>query len=143
MKRHKVRISTHIVLQHNDKVLLGLRKSSERLEGMWGLVAGHVERDESVSAATIREVAEEIGITISENDLQLSLVMQGRDPEYIGFFFSCVSWAGEIRNLEPGKCLELQFFDDHSIPNNTLPYIKQALSDIRCGVRYSKIGWIK
>ncbi len=141
MHRHQVKISTHIVLQHNDKVLLGLRKSAEYPEGIWGLVAGHLEQNESVITATIREVLEEIGVTLARGDLQLSLVMHGRKPEYIGFFFSCANWHGEIINLEPEKCLSLQFFDYNLLPSNTIPYVRQALSDIRSGIMYKEIGW--
>ncbi len=44
---------------------------------MWDVsVAGHIDAGETPKQAAIREAQEEIGITISENDLQLIGVFQ-------------------------------------------------------------------
>ena len=89
MSRHKLKISTHIILTQDNKILLSLRPATKGSKEEWGLIGGHLEQGESITDATIRETFEEIGITLSRDNIKLALVMQGRDPEYIGFFFVC------------------------------------------------------
>lgn len=56
----------------DNKVLLQKRASVKKVfPNLWDVsVAGHIEAGEKIETAAIREVNEEIGITISESDLQ-------------------------------------------------------------------------
>lgn len=57
----KVRGSGALFLSQSTRRFLLLQKASGKKEGIWGLVGGKVENDESVWQSLCREVAEEIG----------------------------------------------------------------------------------
>jgi len=61
--------------------------------------------------------------------------------ERIDAFFIAEKWEGEIENLEPDKCDDISWFDLASLPQNIVPYIKQALEHIKNKVFYSEYGW--
>ncbi len=58
------------VINDNDEVLLEKRSPNKRYSpNKYGLCAGHVMTFEPLKSALVREIQEEIGITVSENDL--------------------------------------------------------------------------
>lgn len=57
----KVRGSGALFLSQDTKRFLILQKSSGKKEGIWGLVGGKTENDESIWQGLCREVEEEIG----------------------------------------------------------------------------------
>lgn len=61
--------------------------------------------------------------------------------ERIDVFFTAEKWEGEIRNLEPEKCDDLSWFDLDNLPENIVPYIRQALECINKKNIYSEFGW--
>ncbi len=58
-----------IVVMRQDKKILLLQRSKQRCfyPGEWGVISGHIEKDESAKEAAVRELLEETGL--SENDL--------------------------------------------------------------------------
>ena len=58
------------VINDNNEVLLEKRSPTKRYSpNKYGLCAGHVMAFEPLKSALVREIKEEIGITVSENDL--------------------------------------------------------------------------
>lgn len=58
------------VINDKQQVLLQKRSANKRFDAnKWALCAGHVDAGESLESAILREVKEEIGIDISQNDL--------------------------------------------------------------------------
>lgn len=57
----KLKSSGAIFLSKKTKRILLLRKSSGKQEGVWGLVGGKINKDESIWQGFRREVEEEIG----------------------------------------------------------------------------------
>jgi hypothetical protein len=43
--------------------------------------------------------------------------------------------------MEPHKCDDLNWFEMDRLPDNTIPYIRQAIDCFRKGVFYSEHGW--
>jgi 8-oxo-dGTP pyrophosphatase MutT (NUDIX family) len=106
------------------------------------LVAGHVEIKEAATLALCREAKEEAGIEIQPENLKVVHVMHRlSDRENLDIFMHCNKWQGVIENLEPEKCGGLEFFDKNNLPNNTIPYIIQAIKYSFEGKHYSEIGW--
>ncbi len=107
---------------------------------MWGLVAGHLEKGESVMSAMIREAKEELGIKIKNNDLKLVSVIHGLKPAYVGFFLECRKWEGQIKNIEPDKCQKLEFFNINNLPEEKIiPYVKKAIDCFQNKIVFDEI----
>ena len=44
-------------------------------------------------------------------------------------------------NMEPDKCDDLSWFDVSDLPDNTIPYIRQAIENYRRGEWFTSFGW--
>jgi 8-oxo-dGTP diphosphatase len=135
-------VSSYLILIQNNQVLLGLRKNTGYNDGLWSLVAGHVEDGESATAAMIREAREEIGIELSPEQLKVVHIMHRQsNRRNIDVFFVCSSWEGNPRNCELEKCEKLEFFPLDALPSNTIDYNGYVLSSMAKGEFYSEHGW--
>ncbi len=132
-KRFGIIASVYLVLTQDNKTLLLLRKNTGFEDGNYGLVAGHVEDNETLKEAMIREAKEEAGIDIKVDNLELRNVLNRHEVsnERVDFFFSVNKWEGEIINNEPEKCGGLEWFDMGVLPENVIGYIWQALEDVK------------
>lgn len=129
-KRFCVPVTIHLFFRKEDQILLLRRFQTGYQDGNYSVVAGHLDGDETVIQAAIREAKEEAGVEIEESDVCMVGVMHRRsDSERIDFFAEITKWSGVIQNMEPDKCDELRFFPLHELPVNTIPYIRQAISN--------------
>lgn len=146
--RFKFIPSCYLLLIRDGKILLSCRANTGFQDGNWGLPSGHFEGDESASAATAREVQEEVGLVIPEQDLQCVHVMhrrggpgQRKENERIDFFFTPEKWTGEPINAEPDKCSAIEWFPLDQLPENTIDYVRKAIGYYTSGVQFSEYGW--
>lgn len=131
-----------MIVLKKDEILLYLRQNTGYCDGMYSLIAGHVEKGESVFEAMIREAKEEAGIDISAKNLKpLCAMHRISDCERVDFFFQLVDWEGKIENKEPNKCKELKFFNLNRLPENLIDYVKKALDSSFQGVAIAEYGW--
>ena len=124
--------AVYLVPVRENQVLLLKRQNTGFEDGNYGLIAGHVEKAESITQAVIREANEEAGIIILPEHLNFFHAMQRfslNDRVYLDFFFSAESWEGEISNREPEKCSDLTWFSLNNLPENIIPYIKNTLEN--------------
>jgi 8-oxo-dGTP pyrophosphatase MutT (NUDIX family) len=113
------------------EVLLQLRgPGTSFMAGHWASgAAGHVEYAESVAAAAVREAEEELGITVSEADVEPLCAMQRTLPgcadpveQRVDFFLTARRWIGEPTRREPEKCAELGWFRPAVPPSPMVPH---------------------
>lgn len=144
--RHHNIPASYLVLFDGNKTLLSLRKNTGYEDGKYSLVAGHVNAGETFTDCVIREVREEAGIDLKREDLKVAHVMHrnsGTDEDFerVDVFFVTEKWSGKIANLETEKCAEMDWFDVDDLPQNTIPYVAQAIRSILDGEYYSEFGW--
>jgi 8-oxo-dGTP diphosphatase len=141
-ERFKLVPTSHLILMKDGKVLLAKRLNTGWMDGNYSIVAGHLDGNETFLQAMVREAKEEAGIDLDEKDLQVVHVMHRKtDHERIDFFIEAKKWTGTPRIMEPDKCDDMQWFDLDKLPDNTIPYIRQAIQMIRNKVFYSEHGW--
>lgn len=131
-ERNKLPISVQLILEKENKILLMKRKNTGYEDGKYSLPGGHVEANEEIRKALIREAKEEIGIDIDMQDVQFYKVMNrkvNKQQEYVDFIFKANHWTGEITNEESNKCEEIIWVNKEKIPENTLSFIPQMLEN--------------
>ena len=131
-KRNKLPISVQVIVENNNKILLLKRKNTGYEDGKYCLPGGHLEKNESIRSAIIREAKEEIGIELSKEDLELYKILNRKiseEIEYIDFIFRTTIWKGEILNKEKDKCEEIIWKDKNELPDNTIDFIKEIIKD--------------
>ncbi|WP_265014567.1 NUDIX hydrolase [Wolbachia endosymbiont (group B) of Camptogramma bilineatum] len=141
--RFKSIVAVYLIVEQGNKTLLLLRKNTGYADGLFGLVSGHVEENESINEACVREGHEEAGIVLNSENLNLAYVLQRKEKALtiLDFFFRIKKYEGAITNTEPHKCEKLEFFNVKELPKNTIPYIKYSLDRIRIGERYGEYGF--
>lgn len=134
--------AVYLLLVRDNKVFLLRRFNTGWSDGLYTLPAGHIDGNESLTAAMCREALEETGVTIEAKDLQFVHAMHRQsNVEYLDFFFTATKWQGEPYNAEPEKSDDAGWFPLDQLPENTLPYVKQVIADYQQGRYYSEIGW--
>ncbi len=145
-ERHKIIPASYLVLIKDNKILLQRRFNTGYEDGKYSMIAGHVDKGETYTKCVIREVKEEAGILLKPEDLKVIHIMHRNsgtkeNNERVDVFFIAEKWDGEIKNKEPYKCDDLSWFDLNNLPENVIPYIKQAIGCIKNKIFYSEHGW--
>jgi 8-oxo-dGTP diphosphatase len=138
--------ASYVFVLREDRVLLQLRQGTGFMDDHWAAAAaGHVEKGETADEAARREAGEEVGLT----DLELEFVTamqrtRGGEPidERIDFFFTCRSWSGEPRIVEPTKAAALEWFPLGQLPDPVVPHELMVLQGLTAGIApYSTFGF--
>jgi len=141
-ERFALLVAVHILIRQGDRVLLLRRFNTGYEDGTYSLVAGHLDGDEEIVQAAIRETHEEAGITVAPSAMTVAAVMHRRsNDERIDFFLETWDWMGTIENREPDKCDDLAWFPIDNLPPNTVPYIRHAIACITRGEWFQTFGW--
>lgn len=144
-EKNKIIPSACLILLKNNKILLSRRYNTGYEDGKYMPPSGHVELDESFTQAIIREIKEEIGIDIKNEDLKvvhtINRKLSSSRENWIDVFLLAKNWDGEVKNMEPEKCDDLNWFDIDNIPENTVEYIKFVIDKIKNNITYSEYGW--
>lgn len=142
VERYKLIAEVHLFLFQEDKTLLLLRKNTGYEDDKYSVIAGHLDPDEPIKIAMVREAYEEAGIKIQIDNLEMIHVIHRRDvQDRIAFFFTCKTWEGEIINNEPDKCEELKWFSLNQLPENIVSYVRQAFKNYSEKIVYSEYGF--
>ncbi len=112
------RIGVAVIIQRDNRVLLGLRRSATHGDGVWQFPGGHLEFGETVEACAVREALEETGLSVQviargpwTNDL---FVESSR--HYVTLFVLAIAPEGEPRAMEPDKSAEWRWCRWDALP---------------------------
>lgn len=142
MKRTQFPVTVHLFFIREDKILLARRFHTGYRDGEYSVPAGHLDGNETVRAAAVREAEEEVGVHIETEDIRFSSVMHRIEgDERVDFFVQVRRWQGEVVNAEPDKCDDLRWVELNELPDNTIPYVRRAISNHRDGIRFDEFGW--
>jgi 8-oxo-dGTP pyrophosphatase MutT (NUDIX family) len=142
-ERFKITPAVYLILEREGVVMLMQRQNTGYEDGNYGLPSGHKESGEYPSEAMKREAEEELRVKISASDLEcVHTMMRIRDvdSERVDIFFVTSEWDGKPQNTEPEKCSHMDWFPLDDLPENTIPYVREALDNWQAGVPYSEFG---
>lgn len=128
------------LVDDSERVLLSLRQGTGYRDGHWACgAAGHVEKGESVHEAAVREVLEEVGVTVVAADLEPLTTLHRTNAtgleidERVDFFFTCRRWTGEPRLMEPDKSGGQRWAARDALPDPVVPHEQFVLDAWRTG----------
>lgn len=146
--RTKFPVTVHLLFFRENQILLLRRLNTGFEDGNYSVPAGHLDGDEPVRAAAQREALEEVGVHIDTNDIAFASVMHRKSGdtlsgtgERVDFFVHIKAWEREPFNAEPDKCDQLRWCDVAALPENTIPYVQQAIKNFRDGIVFEEFGW--
>lgn len=138
-ERFRAKVAVGLLLKKGDEILMLRRSNSVNDSGQYSLIAGHLEKDESVLSAICREAEEEAGIKVDPQDLTFVHAMQRQSAEYLDVYFVTESWEGEPYIAEPEKCSDMRWFDIGDLPHDTQPFVSRVIAYCQQGIFYSEL----
>ena len=142
MKRNKLPVVAHVFLLRSDTVLLVRRCNTGYEDGNYGPVGGHIDGNEPITQAAVRECKEEIGVEIIPTDLTFIGMAHYNSPtgEGVDVFFKVTKWKGEPYPFS--ECDDLQWCSFDMLPENTIPFVRRAIEHhLQAGEWFDEIGW--
>lgn len=138
-ERFKASVSVFSVVRDDDNVLMILRSNTGWMDGHWSLPAGALDGGEVASHAAARELVEEVCLRADPSALRLGHTQHNftHGDEWIGLYFEAKAVDGEARIGEPHKHGDLRWFNVHDLPQNTVPYVRQALNRMLASESFS------
>jgi len=124
--RIKFTVAVDLFIVRDGKLLLGKRQNSFGA-GKWGLPGGHLEKDETIEQAALRELKEETGLTAKSVEFVTVFNNNNREEPYIHFGMLAVDVAGEPKIMETDKCEAWQWFDLNKLPNDDILWVHAPL----------------
>jgi len=88
------------VICRDGKILITRRLDTAHLPGLWEFPGGKVERGETLKAALMREIREELGLNIIVFEQCLSVEHEYPRKSVELHFFSCAIVSGEPRSIQ-------------------------------------------
>ena len=89
-----------VISDVEGKILLARRPEGTHMAGLWEFPGGKVEDGESYSEALVRELNEELGISVEIGQPLTFAIHTEKDLEILLLFFSATIIAGRPRPLE-------------------------------------------
>ncbi|MFE1558332.1 phosphotransferase [Streptomyces sp. NPDC058734] len=135
-------MDVHLILRRDGEigpeVLLSRRAGPVYASGLWHLPSGHLDPDEDMVAAVIREALEETGVQIETDDVTAAVTVHHRPPtgsrSRIGVFFEVRRWSGQPRITEPDRCDGMDWYPLNSLPDPMVAYCRAGLDTYRAGL---------
>ena len=98
-------VAAAALINDKNEVLLAQRPAGKRLAGKWEFPGGKLESDESPEQALVRELHEELGITVQPKDLEPFWFLSHDYVAEFGFHllmpvYICRSWQGTPDAIE-------------------------------------------
>ncbi|MFD7511875.1 NUDIX domain-containing protein [Streptomyces sp. NPDC059853] len=89
--------------------------------GLWDLPVGKCEPGEPVTRCAVRELREETGLVVAEEELRLASVVHAAPgiasaAGFLTVVFVAERWEGELVNTEPAKHSEVRWVGTGELP---------------------------
>jgi len=121
-------IFSWVILMRGDKLLLLKRKSDWDMNWRRWVPWWHINKWENSTTSAIRELEEEVGISIKKEELITPVLLrnysQKQNSQFIWQYFVCKSRHWDPINNEPHKCSKIAWFNLWQLPKEVLPSLE-------------------
>jgi len=143
--RYKIPIAVHLVAFQKGKALLLRRFNTGYRDGYYSVPSGHIDGKESLTQAALRETLEEIGIKLKPNHIKMvhtqHVGLRENNKEYLMLYFTTNHKLDDAKIMEKDKCDDLRWFPLNNLPVKMVPYVREAIKQIRHKTIYSETAW--
>ena len=115
-----------VIRDGEGRILISRRKDDDSFGGYWEFPGGGREAGESLEACAVREVSEELGVTVSAERLMRVIENPYPGKSLRLVFFLCRYVSGEPRAIE---CAEARWVRAHELNSYNFPPANQAVID--------------
>lgn len=110
------------IINDRGQVLLQKRSADKRFNpNKWALCAGHVDAGESLDVAMLREIKEEIGLDVREQELhhfgERAFAIRDSDSHVTYFYYVKSNLAAEDFKIQESELSEVKWFDIDDVIN--------------------------
>lgn len=121
-----------LILNTKGELLLGKRKAAHGA-GTWGPPGGKLDFGEDFKECMVREVKEEVGINLEDENPRIIHVQNDLFPKEGKHFVSLIAYVDLIKDqdaqlLEPHKCTEWKWFGKHDLPTPLFQPVEKFFS---------------
>ncbi|MBX9622166.1 MAG: GNAT family N-acetyltransferase [Alphaproteobacteria bacterium] len=118
MQRPLVWVVAAVLINENGEMLISERPQGKALPGVWELPGGKMEPGETPEVSLIRELQEELGIQVREEDLEpLTFASYRYDTFHMIMpLYLCHKWESTPRGAEGQRLAWVNYADLASIP---------------------------
>ncbi len=122
--------SVNVSLLDRDRILLSRRANTGWMDGYLCIPGGHVEVNETPRQAAVRELEEELGVTVKVDDLEFICVAarNTKPNQYVAYEFVIRDKKTKFKNAEPEKCSELIWVDINNLPEDVIPDFRDIIN---------------
>ncbi|MEX2804472.1 NUDIX domain-containing protein [Streptococcus sp. H31] len=143
LKDGKFKMTVSIIILRGSEILLQLRNNTGYMDGFYDLgVSGHVNSNEELKNAAVREASEELGLKILPQELTYITLIQNVKDNYVYIYFLYKisdNKRAEIKNNEPNQIKELLWARLNNLPDNLLPHNRIALKNYKRHLGYDAV----
>jgi 8-oxo-dGTP diphosphatase len=115
------------------RVLIAQRPFDKEHAGLWEFPGGKIEPGESPEAALVRELREELGVTVVPEQLEpLTFSSAGRGARHLLLLlYRCTAWQGEPRALDAAaiRWVPPAALADYDMPPADRPFMSVLAAD--------------
>lgn len=126
---HHLVPTVNVFIINGQKLLLGRRAKTGWMDGYLCPPGGHIEKGETPRVAMIREIEEELGVTVQPNDLEFAsvAVRNTSEGETVAFEFILRDKDYSFRNAESDQCSEVVWVDLEDLPADVIDHFKHII----------------
>ena len=142
--KHLVIPTVNVFVIKDSKLLLGRRANTGWMDGHLCPPGGHIEAGETPREAVIREIEEELGVTVRPGDLEFACVAARKTAagETVAYEFVIRDKEYAFSNAEPQKCSELVWVDLDNLGDDIIDQFRQIIAQGIIGKSsYLEIGY--
>ena len=124
-ERERIAVAVGLVFDPDRKILIGQRTKSDAYEGKWEFPGGKIELSETADEALIRELREEIGISVSQTVHFMTFKYDYPDRKVLLNFRLVQNYEGEptAREQQELRWVELSQLNDFDMLAASFPVI--------------------
>lgn len=138
-ERHLTCTAVFVILEQEDGKVFFLRRANTGwADGLLTVPAGHVDKGDTIRQAAVKEVREEAGVEVKEEDLEFVHVDYQRD-RYVDFYFKARTWEGTPYVGEPNLSSEALWIEKDNLPDDVIPQLKNMFTQIEKQVFFSDV----